>query len=43
MPENVNWSAIWQSVADTWLPIFGWIAIVIIAIIVIHIIKKHKK
>lgn len=20
MPENVNWSAVWQSVTDTWLP-----------------------
>lgn len=22
MPENVNWSAVWQSVTDTWLPLF---------------------
>lgn len=43
MPENVNWSAVWQSITDTWLPLFGGIIIIIVAIIVIHIIKKRKK
>lgn len=43
MPKNVNWSAVWQSVTDTWLPLFGWIAVIIIAAIVIHIIRKRKK
>lgn len=43
MPENVNWSAVWQSITDTWLPLLGGIAINIIAIIVIHTIKKRKK
>lgn len=43
MPENINWSAVWQSVTDTWLPLFGWIVVIIIAAIVIHIIRKRKK
>jgi hypothetical protein len=43
MPENVNWSAVWQSVTDTWLPLIGWIAVIIIVTIVIHIIRKRKK
>lgn len=43
MPENVNWSAVWQSITDTWLSLLGGIAIIIIAIIVIHTIKKRKK
>ncbi len=43
MPENVNWDAVWQSVTDTWLPMFGWIAVIVIAIIVISIIRKRKK
>ncbi|EET58881.1 hypothetical protein BRYFOR_09169 [Marvinbryantia formatexigens DSM 14469] len=43
MPENVNWSAVWQSITDTWLPLFGGVALIVILLIVIHIIKKHKK
>ena len=42
MPENVNWSAVWQSVTDTWIPLFGGIAVIVIAIIVIHIIRKSR-
>ena len=43
MPENVNWSAVWQSVTDTWIPLFGGIALIVVAVIVIHIIRKRKK
>ncbi len=43
MPENINWSAVWQSITDTWFPLLGGIAVIIVAIIVIHVIKKHKK
>ena len=43
MPENVNWSAVWQSVTDTWLPLFGGIVLIVVAVIVIHINTKLKK
>ena len=43
MTENVNWSAVWQSVTDTWLPLFGGISLIVVAVIVIHIIRKRKK
>lgn len=43
MPENVNWSAVWQSVTDTWFPLFGGIAVIVAAIIVIYIIRKRRK
>ena len=43
MPENVNWSAVWQSATDTWLPLFGGIAVIVVAIIVIHFIRRRKK
>ena len=33
MPENVNWSAVWQSVTDTWLPLFGGIMLIVVAIL----------
>lgn len=42
MPENVNWNAAWQSVTDIWLPLFGGIALIVVAVIVIHIIRKRK-
>ena len=43
MPENVNWSAVWQSVTDTWLPLFGGTALIVVTVIVIHIIIKRKE
>lgn len=43
MPENVNWSAVWQSVTDTWLPLLGGIAFIVAAAIVIHLIRRRKK
>lgn len=43
MLENVNWSAVWQSITDTWLPLFGGIALIVAILVVIHIIRKRKK
>jgi|GEM_PF-4504003 len=37
-----NWINVWKSVEDTWLPLFGWIAVVVIVIIVIQLIRKKK-
>ena len=34
LPENVKWEAVFQSIVDTWLPLIGMVAaIVVIAII----------
>ncbi len=43
MPENVKWDAVFQSIVDTWLPLFGVIAAVIIIAVVIHFVKKKRK
>ncbi|WP_305276327.1 hypothetical protein [uncultured Bacteroides sp.] len=44
MPENIKWDAVFQSIVDTWLPLFGVIIAVIVIAVVVHIImKKHKK
>ena len=44
MPENIKWDAVFQSIIDTWLPLFGVIIAVIVIAVVVHIIKKkHKK
>lgn len=43
MKSDINWNAVWQSITDTWLPLFGWIIIIVIAIILIRFIKNKKK
>lgn len=43
MPENINWNGVLQSIIDTWLPLFGWIIVIIIVVMVIKAINKRKK
>lgn len=43
MPENVKWDAVLQSITDTWLPLIGVVAAIIIIAVVIHFIKKKRK
>lgn len=43
MPENIKWDAVFQSIVDTWLPLFGVIIAVIVIAVVVHIIKKNVK
>ena len=38
-----NWSAVWQSVEDTWLPILIPIGFVILVIVIVAIVKGKKK
>ena len=42
MPENINWSAVIQSITDFWLPILGWVVGIIAVIVIVLIIKKIK-
>ena len=30
LPENVNWNAVLQSFTDTWLPLIGMVAAIIL-------------
>lgn len=43
MSENVNWSAVFQSIVDTWLPLFGVVAAIIVIAVVVHFVRKRKK
>lgn len=43
MPENVKWDAVFQSIVDTWLPLIGVVAAIIILAIIVHFIKKKCK
>ncbi len=43
MLDNIKWDAVFQSIVDTWLPLFGVIAAVIVIAVAVHIIKKKRK
>lgn len=43
LPENVNWNAVLQSITDTWLPLIGVAAAVILVATIAHVIQKNKK
>lgn len=43
MPENIKWDAVFQSIVDTWMPLFGFIAVIIVIAVAAHIIKKKRK
>lgn len=37
LPENVNWNAVLQSFTDTWLPLIGMVAAIILVAINISV------
>ena len=42
LPENVNWNAVLQSITDTWLPLIGMVAAIILVAIIVHVAQKKK-
>ncbi len=43
MTENIKWDAVLQSIVDTWLPLLGVIAAIIVIAVAVHIIRKKRK
>lgn len=43
LPENVKWDAVFQSIVDTWLPLIGVVAAIVVIAVIIHVIKKRRK
>lgn len=43
LPENVKWDAVFQSIVDTWLPLIGVVAIIIVIAVIVHVVKKKRK
>ena len=41
LPENVNWNAVLQSITDTWLPLIGMVAAIILVAIIVHAEKVN--
>ena len=38
LPENVKWDAVFQSIVDTWLPLIGVVAAIIVIAVIVHVI-----
>lgn len=43
LPENVKWDAVFQSIVDTWLPLIGVVAAVIVIAVIVYVVKKKRK
>lgn len=43
LPENIKWDAVFQSVVDTWLPLIGVVAAIVVIAVIVHVIKKRRK
>lgn len=43
LPENVKWDVVFQSIVDTWLPLIGVVAVLIVIAVIVHVIKKNRK
>ena len=42
MLASTNWSGVWQSIVDTWLPLIGFIVGVIVIVAIFKMIKKKR-
>ena len=43
LPENIKWDAVFQSIVDTWLPLIGVVAAIIVIAVIVHVIQKKRK
>lgn len=43
LPENVKWDAVFQSIVDTWLPLIGVVAAIVVIAVIVHVIMKRRK
>ena len=42
LPENVKWEAVFQSIVDTWLPLIGMVAAIVVIAIIVHVGRKKR-
>ena len=43
MPEYVNWGAAWQSVADTWTPVFLAVLAFLAVLLIFKIVQRQRR
>ena len=43
LPENVKWEAVFQSIVDTWLPLIGMVAAIVVIAIIIRVVRTKRK
>ena len=42
LPENVKWEAVFQSIVDTWLPLIGMVAAIVVIAIIVLVVRKNS-
>ena len=42
LPENVKLEAVFQSIVDTWLPLIGMVATIVVIAIIVHVVRKKR-
>lgn len=42
LPENVKWEAVFQSIVDTWLPLIGMVAAIVVIAIIVHAVREKR-
>ena len=42
LPENVKWEAVFQSIVDTWLPLIGMVAAIVVIAIIGQVVRKKR-
>jgi len=42
LPENVKWEAVFQSIVDTWLPLIGMVAAIVVIAIIVYVVRKKR-
>ena len=43
LPEHINWDAVLQSLVDTWLPLLGLAAAILMVLLAVFIIRRNRQ
>ena len=43
LPEHINWDAVLQSLVDTWLPLLGIAAAILMVLLMVFIIRRNRR
>ena len=43
LPEHINWDAVLQSLVDTWLPLLGIAAAILMVLLTVFIIRRNRR
>lgn len=43
LPEHIHWDAVLQSLVDTWLPLLGIAAAILMVLLAFFIIRRNRR